>query len=230
MKFYMQDDTSRKVDEIIRRLKKLMDGDVSSQMKERGLDYQLNYGASILWLRNVAKEYEGDNHLADRLWNREIRETMILATMIAEPLASNKNRMEEWAMLIQQNEIAEQLGANLLWRLPDLKVLAKEWLKGKHAFLTDAAWVGLAVFLQRGGEMAVAEVDQYIGLLEQRLSSSHRFTQRVQGRFLRQVCRKSALLLDRVEAFVSRSSTSANGAWLIEDVKTEIAFVKSGEF
>ncbi|GAF01639.1 DNA alkylation repair protein [Saccharicrinis fermentans] len=228
MRFYMQDDTSNKVDEIIRRLKKLMDGDVSSQMKERGLDYQLNYGASILWLRKVAKEYGGDNKLADRLWSREVRETMILATMIADPLPDNKKWMEEWALLLHHGEIAEQLGSNLLWRLPDLKILAEDWLKGDHAFLMDSVWVGLAVFLQRGGGMDLMEVNKYIGLIEQRLSSSNRFTQRVQGRFLRQVCRKSALCMTRVEDFVTGLSHPVNGAWLIEDVKTEIAFVKSG--
>ena len=110
MKVFLQDDISDRVDVIIKRLNKLMDGDVSSQMKQHGLQYQLNYGASILWLRQLSKEYAYSSQLANRLWFREIRETMILATLIAEEGEGIGEMIREWSVVLKQNEIAEQLG------------------------------------------------------------------------------------------------------------------------
>ncbi|MGQ1785859.1 DNA alkylation repair protein [Saccharicrinis sp. GN24d3] len=226
MKFYLQDDTSGKVDDIIRRLNKLMDGDVSIQMKEHGLEYRVNYGASVLWLRNMAKQYSGDNELADRLWHREIRETMILATLIADNISDNKKRIEDWALLLGQNEIAEQLGANLLWRMPEIKNTAESWLKGNNKHLKDSVWTGLAVFLQRGGEMDESEMNKYLDLMEQSFMATDKFTLRVQGRFLRQLCRKSNAFMNSVDQFVDHVKKHPNCAWLIEDVQTEIKFLK----
>ncbi|WP_075590337.1 DNA alkylation repair protein [Labilibacter marinus] len=226
MKFYLQDNTADKVDDIIKRLNKLMDGDVSSQMKDHGIEYRLNYGASIVWLRSLAKKYRYDNELADRLWQRDIRETMILASMVADSSFDINAMLEEWSVLIDSNEISEQLGVNLLWRIDNVELLCRRWLKDSNKYKNAAAWVGLAVFMQKGNALDEGDLDSYFKLIKQSFSSTGKFTLRVQGRFLRQLCRKSNDLLLRVEQFINEVSDQPNCAWLVEDVKTELDFMK----
>ncbi len=226
MKFFLQDDIADKVDEIIKRINKLMDGDVSHQMEEHGLKYSLNYGASILWLREMAKEYDADNKLANRLWHREIRETMILATLIADASSLSEKDIEAWALLLQHNEIAEQLGFNLLWKLNGLEDLATEWLTSDHKLKQAAMWVGLAVYLQKGGSIDQTKLNVYFNLIKKSFNSTEKFMLRVQGRFLRQLCRKSDEFLSMVDHFMSEIAGCANSAWLYEDVMTEINFLK----
>ena len=226
MRFFLEDDTSARVDQIIKRLNKLMDGDVSSQMKGHGIEYRLNYGASVLWLRNLAKEYAYSNELANRLWHREIRETMILASLIAEDGEGISEMLKDWSVALHQKEIAEQLGANLLWRLKDLFKLSQEWLNGDNENMKAACWVGLSVFVQKNGDIEEERVDLYLKLLEGGLEKPDRFMLRVQGRFLRQLCRRSKVFLEKVEKFISQLNDHPGCAWLVEDVKTEIEFVK----
>lgn len=227
MKFFLQDDISDKIDQIIKRLNKLMDGNVSAQMKDRGLEYKLNYGASLLWLRGLSEEYRYDNHLATRLWLRQIRETMLLATFIADAETMTQEQIEDWSKGLKHNEIAEQLGFNLLWKLNFLDKLAVDWLTSDNGYKQSAIWVGLAVFVQRGGDVQDALLNKYLQAMEESFTSTGSFALRVQGRFLRALCRKNSDFLNKVEQFVQKISANPNCALLVEEVKTEIEFLKT---
>lgn len=226
MKFFLQNDTSVKVDQILGQLKKLMDGDVSCQMKQKGLEYKKNYGASIHWLRKMAEHYHGDNELADRLWYHEARETMILATVIAVPDDLFLSKIEEWSQIQTCNETAEQLGVNLLYRIPNLTQLAADWLYSASEWKRAAIWVGLATYIQKGGVLEERDVVFYIQLIKNNDGSSSKFMFRVQGRFLRQLCRMSDEYLYIIEGLMSLFRISKKNAWLVEDVQTEIDFLK----
>ncbi len=224
MKFFLEDITSTKVDEILARLNKLKDGDVADQMKSKGLNYKLNYGASILWLRSLAKSYAGDNNLAERLWYRQIRETMILSTLVVEVDKLTSEKLEEWTELLHHNEIAEQLGANLLWKISDLKSLSQKWLDGVNCYKQATIWVALSVYLQKGNELSGQQIDYYFRTIERSINDAGSFMLRVQGRFLRQLCRSK--YLNNVELFLNKVKLKTNCNWLVEDVQTEIDFVK----
>lgn len=228
MKFFLQDDISDKVDQIIKRLNKLMDGNVSAQMKHHGLEYKLNYGASLLWVRNLSEEYGNNNELANRLWHRQIRETMLLATFVADAQTISNARIEEWGDSLQHDEIAEQLGNNLLWKINFLESLAMDWLGSGSKYKQAAIWVALAVFVQRGGSIDDTLLNKYLQAMEASFNQTGAFALRVQGRFLRSLCRKGDENLNKVEAFVYKISEHPNCAWLVEDVKTEIGFLKVG--
>ena len=66
-----------------RRIRKLMNGEIAAQLRAAGMDYAKLYGVSLVHLRQFSQELKPGKDLADRLWHRNIRETMILATMVA---------------------------------------------------------------------------------------------------------------------------------------------------
>ncbi|SMO83677.1 DNA alkylation repair enzyme [Saccharicrinis carchari] len=227
MKFFLQDDISDKVDQIIKHLNKLMDGNVSAQMKDFGLEYKLNYGASLMWLRELSEKYGHNNQLANRLWHRQIRETMLMATFIADAPGISEERVEEWGESLQHNEIAEQMGVNLLWQLSFLEALALNWLSSDSKYKQSAIWAALAVFVQQGGIIEDAVLNKYLQAMEDSFQSTGAFALRVQGRFLRSLCRKSSNYVSKIEQFIDKISERPNAAWLVEDVKTEIEFLKT---
>ncbi len=211
MEYFLQNETGDEVDRIVARLNKLMDGDVSGQMKDKGVDYKLNYGASVLWLKNLAREYEGDNRLAERLWLREIRETMIIAT---------------WMNGIVSDELAEQIGMNLLWRIENVKDFSFRVLKNEKERQRAAVWIGLTVFMQRGEFLSKEDVAGFLLILKNDIFDS-RLSQRAKGRFLRQLCRKDKRWISEVEDLLRDLSVNGNMSWLLEDVYTEITYLKS---
>ena len=225
MKFFMQDEVSDKIDVIMKSIKGLMDGEVASKMKKNGADYAINYGASIIWLRKLSEKYKGDNLLAERLWFRDVRECMLLATLIAEPALKPEIGYGKWIQEIRNYDIAEQLGANLLYRDKALDVISKEWLMGFNVYAKAAIWVAWAVYLQRGGEISSEEVAYLTNLIAVRHADEPSFMQRSKGRFLRQLCRTSDDNLTLVRHLISTIAIDGNMAWLVEDVRTEIAFL-----
>lgn len=104
--------------EILRRIKPLQNREVADSMTQRGVIYKLNLGASIVSLQQLAANYTPDHLLALKLWNKQWRETMILATLLEKPEEVTENQMDFWVKQIQQVEIAEQLAMNLFSKSP----------------------------------------------------------------------------------------------------------------
>lgn len=113
---YLLDDPKTELvfQEILRKLKPLQNGEAVTSMTKRGLEYKVNFGVSVISLQQLALDYEKNHLLAFKLWNKQWRETMILATLLEEPNKVTGNQMDFWVRSFQTVEIAEQAVMNLL--------------------------------------------------------------------------------------------------------------------
>ena len=68
--------------EIKRSFRLMMNGVAAQSMRDKGLDYHVNWGASVPMLKAKAKEIGKNRDLAIALWKEDVRECKILATMI----------------------------------------------------------------------------------------------------------------------------------------------------
>jgi len=109
-------DTERIFQEILSKIKPLQNIEVVNSMNKRGVGYKVNLGVSIPLLREIASGYENNHLLALKLWNKQWRETMILATLLEEPDKITENQMDFWVKNFQSVEIAEQAAMNLFSR------------------------------------------------------------------------------------------------------------------
>ena len=75
-------DIKEQVKEIKQSFRQLMDGQTAQSMRDKGLEYKLNWGASIPMLREKASEIGKNYDLAIELWKADVRECKILATMV----------------------------------------------------------------------------------------------------------------------------------------------------
>ena len=130
---YLLDDpvSERNYQEILRKIRLLQNGEVADSMRQRGVVYKLNLGASVISLQQLAAQYQPDHLLALKLWNKQWRETLILATMLEKPNEVTENQMDFWVKQIQQVEIAEQVAMNLFSRTPFAFEKAVEYCLGK---------------------------------------------------------------------------------------------------
>jgi hypothetical protein len=112
---YLLDDpaSERAYQEILRKVKLLKNGETSNSMTQRGVIYKMNLGASVVSLRQLADNYKPDHLLALKLWNKQWRESMIMATLLEKPEEVTENQMDFWVSQIQHAEIAEQAAMNL---------------------------------------------------------------------------------------------------------------------
>ena len=124
---------------ILHTLRLFKNGEVAENISARGMGYKLTMGVSLLDLRSIATEYNPSHLLALKLWNKQWRETMILATLLDEVSMVTEQQIDFWTKSFENSEIAEQASANLFWRTPFAYVKALEWCRGKKHFVRYTA-------------------------------------------------------------------------------------------
>lgn len=124
-------ETEKNFQQILRLIKLRKSGEVADLMNQSGIKYKINWGVSIIDLREISKQFEPDHLLALKLWNKQWRETMILATLVDEPNSVTEEQIDFWTKTFESTEIAEQASANLWVKTKFAFVKALEWCRGK---------------------------------------------------------------------------------------------------
>ncbi len=136
----------QKVKEIKQSFRQMMDGATAQSMRQKGLDYHLNWGATIPRLREMSEEVKVNSvkfatatettaetnstlyALSSKLWKENVRECKILATMLMPPDEMLPEVADIWMEQTPTVEIAEQAAFNLYQHLPYAADTAFLWL------------------------------------------------------------------------------------------------------
>lgn len=124
----MNKEIQERVKEIKQSFRQLMDGRTVQSMRDKGLDYKFNWGASIPMLREKAEEIGKDYDLAIELWKADVRECKILATMVMPAEQILPEVVDIWMEQTPSQEIAEQAAFNLYQHLPYAPEKAYQWI------------------------------------------------------------------------------------------------------
>ena len=89
-------DAKETVKDIKSQFRLYMNGPVSQNMRESGLDYRVNYGIDLPRLNELASGYEKNHEVAQELWKDHVRESKIMAGLLQPMLW--KNHFNGWPM------------------------------------------------------------------------------------------------------------------------------------
>ena len=106
-----------------------MNGAVSSSMRDKGINYRMNFGVGIPRINQISEKYEQDKELAETLWSDDVRELKILATLLYPIEEFSKELAMSWIVEIKDQELREQLCKNLLQKLTYANELVEESAK-----------------------------------------------------------------------------------------------------
>ncbi|MFV0364910.1 MAG: DNA alkylation repair protein [Mangrovibacterium sp.] len=143
--------------DILKQIKRMKNGVAADAMSDKGLTYKMNWGVSIIQLRQLSKQYEKDHLLALKLWNKGWRETHILATMLEDPKQIEERQMDYWIKSIETTELIDQAIFNLYAYTKFAFVKAMEYCCGKK-FLVNYAGLQLITRLARIDDKAINEM------------------------------------------------------------------------
>ncbi len=124
----MRENIQEQVKEIKQSFRLLMDGQTAQSMREKGVEYKLNWGAAIPMLQEKAREIGKDYDLAIELWKADVRECKILATMVMPAEQMLPEIVDIWMEQTISQEIAEQAAFNLYQYLPFAAEKAYQWM------------------------------------------------------------------------------------------------------
>lgn len=158
----MNEKTHQKLMEIKRSFRLLMNGPVSQSMREKGMDYKLNWGVSLPHLQEVAREYGKDQDLAIALWKEDIRECKILATLIMPANEMSRELVDVWMEQLHGQEMAEMLSFHLLQHLDFAPALAYEWMASDKDLYQLTAYHLLSRLFLRGQEPNERGINEFL--------------------------------------------------------------------
>ena len=116
---------SSSVDDDVKKIKRsfrlFMNGVASSSMRDKGLEYKINWGIPVTRLRDKAAQYAPSVALAERLWESDVRECKILATMLMPAERFSEPMALSWLSACNNQEMVEMLVFNLVQNMPGVE-------------------------------------------------------------------------------------------------------------
>ena len=113
------------VDDDVKKIKRsfrlFMNGVASSSMRDKGLEYKINWGIPVTRLRDMAAQYAPSVALAERLWESDVRECKILATMLMPAERFSEPMALSWLSACSNQEMVEMLVFNLVQNMPGVE-------------------------------------------------------------------------------------------------------------
>ncbi len=159
-------DINQRVKEIKQSFRLMMDGATAQSMREKGLCYHLNWGATLPRLRQYAEELKEPAsqryELAIALWKEDVRECKILATMLMPPDEILPEVVDIWMEQTPTVEMAEQAAFNLYQHLPYAADKAYQWLSSSSDLPQICGYHVLSRLFARGQEPNERGINEFI--------------------------------------------------------------------
>lgn len=158
----MTPEIQAKVKEIKLSFRQMMDGKVAQSMRDKGMNYHLNWGATLPRLQEKAQQLGKDYGLAIALWKENVRECKILATMVMPPEKMLPEVADIWMEQTPTIEIAEQAAFNLYQLMPQAAEKAFQWIAGDNNIAQLCGFHILSRLFMRGQEPDEREINELI--------------------------------------------------------------------
>ena len=158
----------------------MMDGSVAQSMRDKGLNYNINWGATLPRLREKAEELKvlfnnrntdtnsipsidcSQYDVALALWKENVLECKILATMLMPPNEILPEVIDIWMEQTESLEIAEQAAMNLYRFLPYAPDKAYQWIASDRELYQLCGFHVLCRLFMNGQEPNERGINEFV--------------------------------------------------------------------
>lgn len=146
-------DIQEQLREIKTQFRLSMNGVVSQSMREKGVNYKVNFGVELPRLKEIASAFEKNHDLAQALWKENIREAKLLAGMLQPVETFYPEIAEIWIEDMQYPELAEITTMTLFQHLPYASSKVFEWIADEREMFQTCGFLLAARLFTRGFEL-----------------------------------------------------------------------------
>lgn len=155
-------DIHEQLKDIKTQLRLSMNGVVSQSMREKGLNYKLNFGVELPRIKVIASAYEPNHDLAQALWKEDIRECKILAGLLQPVDTFYPEIADIWVEAMPNIEIAELTCMNLFQHLPYAPAKSFHWIAAEEEFAQVCGFLTIARLLLKKGDMPERPAGEFL--------------------------------------------------------------------
>lgn len=169
----MNEETHQRLMSIKRSFRLRMNGVAAQSMKDKGVEYKINWGVPLSELKSQAKDLGKDYELAIELWKEDIRECKILATMTMPVDRMLPDLTELWMEQTPSQEIAEIAAMSLYQYLSYAPVLAFKWIATDKLLYQICGYSILSRLFMNGEEMNDRGINEFLDEVRSALLSDN---------------------------------------------------------
>lgn len=130
-----------------------MNGIASKAMRDAGMPYHVIWGIELPRLQDIATRYPHDRHLAQQLWNENVRESRLLAIMLTPKEQFLPEVAEIWAQELKTAEEASHMAMQLIYPQKWATTFAFEQIARGQYLPSLCGWLTLCRILRQGGTL-----------------------------------------------------------------------------
>ena len=149
----MDNNIHETIKDIKSKFRLFMNGMVSQSMREKGMEYKLNFGIEYPRIKEIAAGYEPDHELAQALWKENIRECKILAGLLQPADTFYPEIADIWIEDMDYPELAEYTVMNLFQRLPYASEVVFRWMADEREMFQLCGFLLMARLLMKGEKL-----------------------------------------------------------------------------
>lgn len=160
--------TADTTDDIIRdikaELRAAMNGVAAARIRQSGMPYKLVFGVEIPRLQDIAREFEPSHALAMRLWQENIRECRILATMLHPADEFYSELADLWVEQLDKSdvEVAQQLVFNIIARTDYAAEKAFCWMAAEQPMLQLCGFLTIGNLLRKDVQLSDDAIEEFL--------------------------------------------------------------------
>lgn len=155
-------DIHETIREIKSRFRLYMNGPVSQSMREKGLDYKLNFGIEYPRIREIAAGFPKDHQLAQALWKENIRECKIMAGLLQPVDAFCPEMADIWIEDMRYPELAQYTVMNLFQHLPYAPAVVFRWMADEREYFQLCGFLLMARLLMQGRPLNERAANEFL--------------------------------------------------------------------
>ena len=156
-----------------------MNGVTAQSLRDKGVNYHLNWGVSLQHLQEMTAEIKTEGHtpvelheLSILLWKENIRECKILATMLMPAEEFPADLAMLWVEQTPTQEIAELAAMNLYQHLPYAKDMALQLIAQPYEMAQLQGYCIMARLLSTKMVLNDSELNEFIDQAHSTFKSS----------------------------------------------------------
>lgn len=213
---------------VIAELRRRADPSRKPGMARVGIDVSQALGVSMPNIRAVAKTCGVDHALALGLWETEIHEARILATLVADPEALTEVQRERWVLDITSWDLCDS-AADLFGRTPAQADAIDTWARLPEPFVKRCAFSMIARRAVWAKQAPDREFLGYLPLIRRAATDDRNEVKKGVSWALRQIGKRNRALhsaaIGEAERILELATPSAR--WIARDVLRELGSEKT---
>jgi 3-methyladenine DNA glycosylase AlkD len=189
-----------------------------------GIDTRNALGVTVTELRGLARRIGRDHDLGAALWESEIHEARLLATMVDDPSSVTEAQMERWVSDLGSWDLCDQLCGNLFDKTPFAFDKALAWSGREEEFVKRAGFALMATSAVHRKDVGDSRFEAFFPAISAQATDDRNYVKKAVSWALRQIGKRSVGLnrkaiatareIERIDARAAR--------WIARDVLREL--------